>query len=167
MSAEVNVPYSMLNRTISVERLISKTFKGLSNETKIINKNIYESLYLNFIKHINVIDNNFSKGELQNNISILLVQSIFNKPQQNYNKAPIGYARIFTKNGKKLTFSIGQSAITQISQYEYLITIAVNGNNAEKLQILAKDKKTPYVTIPLHAINKVILVKQTLKIEEG
>lgn len=166
MSAEVNVPYSMLNRTISVEKLISKTYKVISDETRTINKNVYESLYLNFIKYINVIDNNFGKSELQNDISSLLVQSIFNKPQQNYNKAPIGYARIFTKNGKKLIFTIGQSAITQINEYEYQITIAVNGNNAEKLQILAKDKKTPYVTIPLHAINKVILVKQTLKIEE-
>ena len=166
MSAEVNVPYSMLNRTISVEKLISKTYKVISDGTRTINKNVYESLYLNFIKHVNVIDNNFGKSELQNDISSLLVQSIFNKPQQNYNKAPIGYAKIFTKDGQELIFSIGQSAITQISQYEYQISIAVNGNNAEKLQILAKDKKTPYVTIPLHAINKVILVKQTLKIEE-
>lgn len=167
MSAEVNVPYSMLNRTISVEKLISKTYKVISDETRTINKNIYESLYLNFIKHINVIDNNFNKNELQNDISSLLAKSIFSLPEENYGTAPIGYAKIYTKDGQELIFSIGQSAITQISQYEYLITIAVNGNNAEKLQILAKDKKTPYVTIPLHAINKVILVKQTLKIEEG
>lgn len=167
MSAEVNVPYSMINRTISVERLISKTYKVMSKETKIINKNIYESLYLNFIKHINVIDNNFNKNELQNNISSLLAKSIFSLPEENYGTAPIGYAKIYTKDGQELIFSIGQNAITQISQYEYQISIAVNGNNAEKLQILAKDKKTPYVTIPLHAINKVILVKQTLKIEEG
>jgi hypothetical protein len=166
MSAEVNVPYSMINRTISVEKLISKTYKVMSNETKIINKNIYESLYLNYIKHINVIDNNFNKNELQNDISSLLAKSIFAIPEQNYTVAPIGYAKIFTKDGQELIFSIGQNAITQINQYEYLITIAVNGNNAEKLQILAKDKRTPYVTIPLHAINKVILVKQTLKIEE-
>lgn len=167
MSAEVNIPYSVLNRTFSVEQLISQTYKVLSDENKTINKNIYESLYLNFIKHINVIDNNFGKNELQNDISALLTNSIFNLPQKNYSKAPIGYARIFLKNGRNSVISIGQSAITQISQYEYQISIAVNGNNAEKLQILAKDKKTPYVTIPLHAINKVILVKQTLKIEEG
>ena len=166
MSAEVNVPYLMLNRTISVEKLISKTYKVISDETRTINKNVYESLYLNFIKYINVIDNNFGKSELQNDISSLLVQSIFNKPQQNYNKAPIGYARIFLKNGKNSVISIGQSAITQISQYEYQISIAVNGNNADKIQILAKDKKTPYVTIPLHNVNKVILIKQNFKIEE-
>lgn len=167
MSAEVNVPYSMLNRTITVEKLISKTFKELSNENKIINKNIYESLYLNFIKHINVIDNNFNKNVLQNDISSLLTKSIYSLPEENYGTAPIGYAKIFTKDGRQLIFSIGLNAVTQISQYEYLISIAVNGNNAEKLQILAKDKKTPYVTIPLHSINKVILVKQTLKMEEG
>jgi hypothetical protein len=167
MSAEVNVPYSMLNRNFTVEQLISQTYKILSNENKSITKNIYESLYLNFIKHINVIDNNFGKNELQNDISTLLTKSIFSLPEENYYKAPIGYAKIYTKDGQELVFSIGQNAIEQIGDYEYQISIAVNGNNADKLQILAKDKQTPYVTIPLHAIDKVILIKQNFRIEEG
>jgi hypothetical protein len=167
MSAEVNIPYSMLNRSFSVEQLISQTYKVLSNENKTINKNIYESLYLNFIKHINVIDNNFGKSELQNDISALLTKSIFSLPEENYGIAPIGYAKIFTTDGQELIFSIGSNAITQIGDYEYQISIAVNGNNADKLQILAKDQKTPYVTIPLHTVDKVILLKQNFKIEEG
>lgn len=167
MSAEVNVPYSMLNRKLSVERLISETYKVLSNENKIINKNIYESLYLNFIKHINVIDNNFGKKELQNDISALLTKSIFSLPEENYGIVPIGYAKIFTKDGQELIFSIGQNAIEQIGEYEYQISIAVNGNNADKLQILAKDKQTPYVTIPLHSVDRIILLKQNFRIEEG
>lgn len=167
MSAEVNVPYSMLNRSFSVEQLISQTYKALSNENKTINKNIYESLYLNFIKHINVIDNNFGKSELQNDISALLTKSIFSLPEENYGIAPIGYAKIFTKDGQELIFSIGQNAIEQIGDYEYQISIAVNGNNADKLQILAKDKQTPYVTIPLHSVDRVILLKQNFRIEEG
>lgn len=167
MSAEVNVHYSMLNRTFSVEQLISQTYKVLSNKRKIISKNIYESLYLNFIKHINVINNNFGKNELQNDISALLTKSLFNLPEENYDKAPIGYAKVFTKDGQELIFSIGSNAITQIGDYEYQISIAVNGNNADKLQILAKDKQTPYVTIPLHSVERVILLKQNLRIEEG
>ena len=162
MSAEVNVPYSMLNRSLSVEQLISQTYKVLSNENKTINKNIYESLYLNFIKHINVIDNNFGKNELQNNISALLTKSVFSTPFENYAIAPIGYVKVFTKDGQELIFSIGQNSIEQISEYKYQINIAINGNNAEKLQILAKDKQTPYVTIPLYSIDKVILIKQIL-----
>ena len=167
MSAEINIPYSMLNRSFSIEKLISKTYKAISNENKTINKNIYESLYLNFIKHINVLDNNYGQNELQKDISSLLTKSIYGIPQENYTKAPIGYAKVFTKDGEELIFSIGQNAITQISDYEYQISIAVNGNNADKLQILAKDMETPYVTIPLHSVNKVILVKQNIKIEEG
>lgn len=167
MSAEVNVPYSMLNRNFSIEQLISQTYKILADENKIINKNIYESLYLNFIKHINVIDNNFGKNELQNDISALLTQSVFGTPQENYDKAPIGYAKVFTTDGQELIFSIGANAITQIGEYEYQISIAVNGNNADKLQILAKDKKTPYVTIPLHSVDRIILLKQNFRIEEG
>lgn len=167
MSAEVNVPYSMLNRNFSVEQLVSQTYKVLANENKSITKNIYESLYLNFIKHINVIDNNFGKNELQNDISALLTKSVFSLPQENYDKAPIGYAKVFTTDGQELIFSIGSNAITQIGEYEYQISIAVNGNNADKLQILAKDKQTPYVTIPLHSVDRVILLKQNFKIEEG
>lgn len=166
MSAEVNVPYSMLNRSFSVEQLISQTYKVLSNVNKTINKNIYESLYLNFIKHINVIDNNFGKSELQNDISALLTKSIFSLPEENYGIAPIGYAKVFTTDGQELIFSIGANAITQIGEYEYQISIAVNGNNADKLQILAKDKQTPYVTIPLHSVDRVILLKQNIRIEE-
>lgn len=167
MSAEVNVPYSMLNRNFSVEQLVSQTYKLLASENKVINKNIYESLYLNFIKHINVIDNNFGKNELQNDISALLTQSVFGTPQENYDKSPIGYAKVFTTDGQELIFSIGSNAITQIGDYEYQISIAVNGNNADKLQILAKDKQTPYVTIPLHSVDRIILLKQNFRIEEG
>jgi hypothetical protein len=167
MSAEVNVPYSMLNRNFSIEQLVSQTYKLLTNENKVINKNIYESLYLNFIKHINVIDNNFGKNELQNDISALLTQSVFGTPQENYDKAPIGYAKVFTTDGQELIFSIGSNAITQIGDYEYQISIAVDGNNADKLQILAKDKQTPYITIPLHSVDRIILLKQNFKIEEG
>lgn len=166
MSAEINVPYSMLNDTqISTEQLISKTNKTLSNESMIINKNIYESLYLNFIKHINVIDNNFGKNELQNNISALLTKSIFSTPQENYEVAPIGYVKTFTKDGQELIFALGTNSIEQIGENEYLIKIAVNGNNIEKLQILAKDRQTPYVTIPLYSVDGVILIKQKLIID--
>lgn len=166
MSAEINVPYSMLNDTqISTEQLISKTNKTLSNESTIINKNIYESLYLNFIKHINVIDNNFGKNELQNNISALLTKSIFSIPQENYEVAPIGYVKTFTKDGQELIFALGTNSIEQIGENEYLIKIAVNGNNIEKLQILAKDRQTPYVTIPLYSADGVILIKQKLIID--
>lgn len=163
MSAEINVPYSMLNDTqISAEQLISKTNKTLSNESMIINKNIYESLYLNFIKHINVIDNNFDKNELQNNISSLLTKSIFSTPRENYEVAPIGYVKTFTKDGQELIFTLGSNSIEQIGENEYLINIAVNGNNVEKIQILAKDRQTPYITIPLYSVDGVILIKQKL-----
>ena len=163
MSAEVNVPYSMLNnKIISAEKLISETNKVLSNETTRINKNIYESLYLNFIKHINVIDNNFGQNVLQNDISALLTQSIFGTPQENYEVAPIGYAKVFTTDGQELIFSIGANAIEQVAENEFIINIAVNGANADKLQILAKDKQTPYVTIPLHSVDRAIVIKQTV-----
>lgn len=163
MSAEVNVPYSMLNnKIISAEKLISETNKVLSNETTRINKNIYESLYLNFIKHINVIDNNFNQNVLQNDISALLTQSIFGTPQENYEVAPIGYAKVFTTDGQELIFSIGANAIEQVAENEFIINIAVNGANADKLQILAKDKQTPYVTIPLHSVDRAIVIKQTV-----
>lgn len=170
MNAEINVPYSMLNNvSIKIEDLISET-NNVETKTKLINKNIYESLYLNFIKHINVIDNNFNKNELQNEISSLLTKSIYDTKeiaQSNYNyTAPIWYAKLIKTDGTELIFSLGETAIEQISENEYLINIAVNGIGAEKLEILAKDKKTPYVTIPLHTVNKIILIKQKLKFDD-
>lgn len=170
MNAEINVPYSMLNNvSIKIEDLISET-NNVETKTKLINKNIYESLYFNFIKHINVIDNNFNKNELQNEISSLLTKSIYDTKeiaQNNYNyTAPIWYAKLIKTDGTELIFNLGETAIEQISENEYLINIAVNGIGAEKLQILAKDKKTPYVTIPLHTVNKIILIKQKLKFDD-
>ena len=170
MNAEINVPYSMLNNvSIKIEDLISET-NNVETKTKLINKNIYESLYFNFIKHINVIDNNFNKNELQNEISSLLTKSIYDTKeiaQNNYNyTAPIWYAKLIKTDGTELIFSLGETAIEQISENEYLINIAVNGIGAEKLEILAKDKKTPYVTIPLHTVNKIILIKQKLKFDD-
>lgn len=170
MNAEINIPYSMLNNiSIMIEDLISET-NNVETKTELITKNIYESLYLNFIKHINVIDNNFNKNELQNEISNLLTKSVYDTKQiseRNYNKiAPIWYAKLIKTDGTELVFSIGQNAIEQVSDDEYIISIAVDGRNAEKLQILAKDKKTPYVTIPLHTVNKVIIVRQTLQLSD-
>lgn len=170
MNAEVNIPANMLNDiTIDAEELVSQTLYG-SLETKEINKNIYESLYLNFIKYINVIDNNFGKNELQNEISALLTESVYDtkaKAQKNYNeKAPIFYVKFINRDGQEQLFSIAKSSITQTSADEYLITIAVNSNITEKIQIMAKDKQTAYVTIPLQNINKIIVIKQVLRYEE-
>lgn len=168
LNAEVNIPASMLNDVnIQTEELVSQTYNHEEyNQT--INKNIYESLFLNFIKHINVIDNNFGKNELQNSVSALLTESIYgDNAEESYNNiAPIFNARIYMTNGNIHTFSIGQSAIQQVGDYEFNITIAVNGENADKIQILAKDCETVYVTIPLYTVDKVILITQNLIIEE-
>lgn len=168
LNAEVNVPASMLNDVnIQTEELVSQTYNHEEyNQT--INKNIYESLFLNFIKHINVIDNNFGKNELQNSVSALLTESIYgDNAEESYNNiAPIFNARVYMTNGNIHTFSIGQSAIQQVGDYEFNITIAINGENADKIQILAKDCETVYVTIPLYTVDKVILITQNLIIEE-
>lgn len=168
MSAEVNVPYSMLNDIyILNEKLMSETNAILFNENKEIIKNSYESLYLNFIQYINVIDNNFGKNELQNSISNLLCKSLFDKSEENYNVAPIGYAKIDTIDGQEIIFTIGNDLIEPVSPNEFIINIAINGHNVNRLQILAKDKQTPYVTIPLYSIDNVILIKQRVLINNS
>lgn len=168
VNTEVNIPASMLNDiAIEEEELITQTYSK-SQYNQLIEKNIYESLFLNFIRHINVIDNNFGKNELQNSISALLTESIYgDDAENNYNNiAPIFYGRIYLTNGEIHTFNIGQSSIEQINEYEFQITMAVNGSNADKIQILAKDCETVYVTIPLYTVDKTILIKQNLIIEE-
>lgn len=168
VNTEVNIPASMLNDiAIEEEELITQTYSK-SQYNQLIEKNIYESLFLNFIRHINVIDNNFGKNELQNSISALLTESIFGDDAENNYKniAPIFYGRIYLTNGEIHTFNIGQSSIEQINEYEFQITMAVNGSNADKIQILAKDCETVYVTIPLYTVDKTILIKQNLIIEE-
>lgn len=170
VNAEVNIPPSYLNGIeIQDEELVTDTF---STETynKTITKNIYESLYFNFIRHINVIDNNFGRMELQNGISALLTESIYDSKdiaEYNYNNvAPLFKAKIFLTNGETHCFDIGVSSIVEISDYEYEVQVAVNGEYADKLQIMAKDGETVYVSIPLYTVNKIILIKQNIKIEE-
>jgi hypothetical protein len=167
MSAEINVPYSMLNDVqISTEELIGETNKAIITENTIINKNIYESLYLNYINHINVIDNNFKKKDLQDNISAFLVESIFtDKAQTNYQLAPIGYIKEFKINGQTKIKQFPRDAIVQVNPYEYKINLAVNGTEVNQIQILAKDQQTPYITIPLYSTNKPVRIQQTLKFE--
>ena len=125
---------------------------------------------MNFIRHINVLDNNFGRMELQNSISALLAESIYGTKetaQYNYNNvAPLFKAKIFLTNGETHCFEIGVSSIVQIDDYEYEVRIAVNGTNADKLQIMAKDGETVYVTIPLYTVDRIILIKQNIKIEE-
>lgn len=166
MSAEINVPNSMLNQKIEAEGLVSQTYNLEVLKNQVINKNIYESLYLNFINHINVVDNNFNKNELQADISNLLCESIFDKPKELYNKSPIGFYKVYKTDNSTSIYEIGADAFTQVSSYVYEIDIAINGTNVEKIELLGKDKQTAYVTIPLYTTDGIILIKQNLKFEE-
>ena len=167
MNAVVNIPFNELNEeTLYTYWLYGQTCKLIHFEGKRIQKNIYESLYINFIKYINVIDNNFNKNKLQNNISSLLAESIFtDKAETNYNLAPIGYIKEFKTNGQTEIKKMPSDAIVQVTPYEYKINLAVNGAIVNQIQILAKDKKTPYITIPLYSTDKPVRIQQTLKFE--
>ena len=167
MTAIVNVPFNALNgETLYTYWLFGQTNKILHFEGKTIQKNIYESLYINFIKYVNVIDNNYNKNRLQNSISSLLARSIFTDlAEENYQIAPIGYIKEFKINGQAEIKQIPSNAIVQVTPYEYKINLIVNGTEVNQIQILAKDQQTPYITIPLYSTNKPVRIQQTLKFE--
>jgi hypothetical protein len=167
LTAEVNIPYYMLNDVnLTGEKLIGQTNQVIQLENKSITKNEYESLYLNFINHINVIDNNFNRNELQNEISSLLAESLFTeKAETNYQFAPIWWIKLFKTNGETEIQAIPSESIIQISNYVYKFNIIVDGSTVNQIQLLAKDQKTPYITIPLYSINGVARIQQTMRFE--
>lgn len=142
--ATIEVPNTMLNDlTISTQKLIGETNYILCENTDDIEKNIYETLYINFF--ITLLMQNRNTLDYITNLpgSNRINDSV--SETKDYDNAKIGKVRINYTNGTSKTKDIISSTITNnIADIQFQLTILSDILNIE---ILSNDGLTTYQTI--------------------
>lgn len=166
-TSTVEVPNQNLNDIdINGENLLGKTNLVLNQETKTINKNIYEVLHVNFINTINLEDRNdtgnIKLNPLNGQIGLNNVMSSDTSPYGTYQDITLTKNLIEYQDGTFETHDIGQEQITianNIATYQigvyltkkaknlYLVsqnTTAESGNHYIVIDISSLDVKKDY-----------------------
>jgi len=160
----IEVPNNYLNdTTIVTEELYSETNSLLNQETDQINKNIYETVYINFFNTLNMSNENDPNNIIINQTGASrLNQSISNT--NNYNDVKIGKIKInYSDNTNNVITSYG---LTKNSTTSYTISFALYVNKAiSSIQYLSADGNTVYQEInPTLTIGKLYNISQDVKI---
>lgn len=142
----VEIPYNYLNGiTIQPNQLLGQTNMILNNDTTTIEKNIYETLDINFINTITMQDNDNSinlMGASRLNASATSTND--------YSQSQIGYYRLNYTDGTTEDFKINPSEYTSIDEYSgtynFVVYVKKTINN---INILSNDKTTVYATLNL------------------
>ncbi len=160
----VEVPNNYLNDIdITNKNLLSETNLNLVEDTNMVQKNIYETLYINFINTLLIIDRNSTNQTLNQQASTYLNIQINNK--EGYSKAQIYPKVIITyqdNSAKEITFEYQDVEETSAD-----IVFAIYANKPiQDVKIVSNDKTTVYQTINLTNLeqDKYYVIRQNLKI---
>ncbi len=160
-TATVQVPNTMLNNvTIDQEDLISNTNSLLITNSQNIQKNIYETLYINFIQSFTVTDEDTNTSYPV--AAAYVNQNINTGTQDNCNdsfvgKVKINYAIPFTQN-------ITWTYVTD--HYETTFLIDATNEAPSSIDFMSNDETTLYITKNLtFTTGNYYLINQKLRIE--
>lgn len=160
----VEIPNNYLNDIdITNKNLLSETNLNLVEDTNMVQKNIYETLYINFINTLLIIDRNSANQLLNQQTSTYLNNQINNK--EGYSKAQIYPKVIITyqdNSAKEITFEYQDVEETSA---DIVFAIYVN-KPMQDVKIVSNDKATIYQTINLTNLEqgKYYVIRQNLKI---
>lgn len=160
----IQVPNTMINDTeITISQLIGQTNKVLIEDTEPIEKNVYETLYINFFNEI-LIENRNTATYIQNKpASIRLNNSVSNL--LDYNNAKIGKIR---KNYKDGTSSIEEVEAPTISNGVATYTFNITTTKLiDSIDLISNDENTTYQTINTQSLvqNKLYIITQDCYVE--
>lgn len=143
-TTSVEVPNNYLNNiTIDEEKLLGSTNYTLVDETKSIQKNIYEILHINYFNTINVIDEDTDK---EYPISASLInKAATNGGNTNYNNAPCLKYRINYEDNTNDIGTITWKNITDLAK-QTNFTIYVS-KAIKNIDLISNDESTIYLTI--------------------
>lgn len=165
-AATIEVPNTYLNNmTINVEKLNSQTSMNLINQTNDINKNVYETLLINFYNTLLIQNQNTST--YVNNItgSTRLNNSI--TATLDYTNCHIGYYQVNYGDGATMVKALDPTLLTITSKKTtYTISVYVPDALITSIQLLSNDKSTIYQTIDCSNLvaNNIYTITQDLLI---
>lgn len=163
MIATIQVPNSYLNNIdLSPKTLISKTNLVTVNDTNTVQKNIYETLFLNYINSINVIDEDTNTqyptaaNYINTNINV--------GTQTNYNNSNVGTIKINTNNETK-TQTIYWESIDDTHK-QTIFTLYIN-EIITTIDFISNDGTTIYCTKDFSQleVGKTYTITQYIRVE--
>lgn len=172
----VQIPNTMLNdATITQENLMGETGYTLSSNEDTIEKNIYETLYINVFNKINITDKNDPDNPIPNTEAAATLNSHASvnhgSDEQNMiycQRTSLRWVRMNYKDGTRASRYSYFNLIPDTNTYrmEQYITPT---KELESIQILSNDLNTIYLTITdvdNYEINHTYLISQDCYIEE-
>lgn len=162
----IQVPNSYLNDIdLNTKTLISETNTILINDTNVIQKNIYETLFLNYINTLNVLDEDTNL--IYKNTSSYINNNINTGTEINYSNSFISKIRInFQDNSMKIQKIFWQNIDS--THKKTLFSIYVK-DYINSIDFISDDENTIYITKNMNDFNleigKYYTITQFLRIE--
>ena len=158
----IEIPNNYLNdKMIAKQDLISETNSIMVEKENIITKNVYETVYLNFINTLQMINNNDTNNPILNPVGATRLNESISEVQD-YDNQKISKAKINYQDG---TNSIIPIAFTQVENaMRTNFTIYVN-KGIINIELISQDEDTVYNTITSEfELNKTYIISQDLTV---
>ena len=145
-TSTIEIPNNYLNDTLVDQKdLMSVNNNVIISDTNGFTKNVYETVYLNFVNTISVVNRNNTQSVYNNAVATKLNTSI-NNPTD-YNDLKLTKYRINYQDGTN-TVSNLQATLQADGSYELLMTFFLS-KLADTLELISEDEQTVYLTYNL------------------
>lgn len=161
--ATVEVPNTYLNSdNIAIQDLLSFNNNIMVQNNNLINKNIYETLYINFFNTLRMINNNDTSSPIINTTgAIRLNNSISNLID--YNNATLTKARINYSDNTNEVVTVSYNTVTNARQINLSIYVS---KTISSIDFISNDENTIYNTITGNfEIGKTYNIKQLVTVQ--
>ena len=162
-TSTIEIPNNYLNDTlVDTKNLLSENNNIIISDTNGFTKNIYETVYLNFVNTISVVNQNETQSIYNNEVAIKLNTSINNTTD--YDDLKLTKFRINYQDGTNSVSNL-QATLQADGSYELLMTFFLS-KLADTLELISEDEQTVYLTYNLAntEINKYYSFKQRVRI---
>ena len=162
-TSTIEIPNNYLNDTLVDQKdLMSVNNNVIISDTNGFTKNVYETVYLNFVNTISVVNQNETQSVYNNNVATKLNTSI-NSPTD-YDTLKLTKFRINYQDGTNSVSTL-QATLQDDSSYELLMTFYLS-KLADTLELVSEDEQTVYLTYNLSnaETNKIYSFKQRVRI---
>lgn len=162
-TSTIEIPNNYLNDTLVDQKdLMSVNNNAIISDTNGFTKNVYETVYLNFVNTISVVNQNETQSVYNNNVATKLNTSI-NNPTD-YDDLKLTKYRINYQDGTSSVSNL-QATLQDDGSYELLMTFYLS-RLADSLELISEDEQTVYLTYNLAntEINKYYSFKQRVRL---
>ena len=162
-TSTIEIPNNYLNDTlVDTKNLLSENNNVIISDTNGFTKNIYETVYLNFVNTISVVNQNETQSVYNNEVATKLNTSI-NNPTD-YDNLKLTKFRINYQDGTNSVSKL-QATLQEDNSYQLLMTFYLS-KLADTLELISEDEQTVYLSYNLAnaEINKTYSFKQRVRI---